>query len=81
MIVVIIILSKLTEYCSKPYTRESYSESAFLDCNQPQDEDIQPILHGEVEIAPKTEKSSEVDNIPAQLIIYQQNLFKLMDKP
>ena len=72
MIIVFIILSKWTEYCG---------DNAFLDCNQPQDEDIQPTLHGEVEIAPKTEKSSEVDNIPAELIIYQQNFFKLVDKP
>ena len=60
VVILIIILSKWTEYCSEPYTRESYGGNAFLDCNQPQDEDIQPILRKEVEIAPKTEKSSEL---------------------
>ena len=66
VIIVIIILSKWMEYCSEPYTRESYGSNSFLDCNQPQDEDIQPILHEKVEIAPKTEKSSE-------LIVYQRS--------
>ena len=64
------------EYCLEPYTRESYGDNAFLNCNQPQDEDIQLILPEEVEIAveaPKTEKPSGVENIPAELIIYQQN--------
>ena len=65
VMIVIRILSKWTEYCSEPYTRESYGGNAFLDCNQPQDENVQPILREDVEIAPKTEKSSE-------LIIYQQ---------
>ena len=66
VIIVIIILSKWTEYCSEPYTRESYGGNAFLDCNQPQDEDIQPILREEVEMAPKTGKSFE-------LIVYQRS--------
>ena len=60
VIKVIIILSQWTEYCSEPYTRESYGGNAFLDCNQAQDEDIHPILREEVEIEPKTEKSSEL---------------------
>ena len=63
--IVIIILSKWTEYCSEPYTRDTYGGNAFLDCNQPQDKDIQPILREEVEIEPKTEKFSE-------LIVHQQ---------
>ena len=46
----------------------------FWTAISPQDEDIQPNLCDEVEIAPKTEKSSE-------LIVYQQNLFKVVDKP
>ena len=66
VIIVIIILKKWTEYCSEPYTRESYGGNACFDCNQPQDEDIQPILREKVEIAPKTEKSSE-------LIVYQRS--------
>ena len=69
VIVVIIILSKWTEYCSEPYIRESYGRNAFLDCNKPQDKDIQPILREEVEIAPKTEKSSEL----IVLIVYQRS--------
>ena len=65
VITVIKILNKWTEYCSEPFTRESYGDNAFLDCNQPQDEVIQPILREEFEIAPNTEKSSGVDNLPA----------------
>ena len=44
---VIIIPSKWTEYFSEPYAHAIYGDNAFLDCNQPQDEDIQPILRGE----------------------------------
>ena len=66
VIIVIIILSKWMEYCPEPYTRESYGGNAFLDCNQPQDEDIQSIFREEVAIATKTEKFSE-------LIVYQRN--------
>ena len=66
VIIVIIILSKWMEYCSEPYTRESYGGNAFLDCNQPQDEDIRSIFFEEVAIATETEKFSE-------LIVYQRN--------
>ena len=64
VIIVIIILSTWTEYWPEPYTRDTYGGNAFLDCNQPQDEYIQPIIREKVEIAPKTEKFSE-------LIVYQ----------
>ena len=43
----------------------------MLDCSQPQEEDLQPILREEVEIAVaslKKGKSSGVDNIPAELV-------------
>ena len=75
VIIVIIIVSKWTEYCTEPYTRQSYGANAFLDCNRSQGEDMQPILREAVEIAPKTEKSSGVDNIPAELIAYYTSRF------
>ena len=37
--------------CSEPYNLESYGDNAVLDCNQPPEEDLQPILREEVEIA------------------------------
>ena len=52
-------------------------DNAVLDCSQPQEEDLQPILREEVEIAVaslKKGKSSGVDNI-------QQNLFQLAGRP
>ena len=64
------ILSGWTEYCSELYNYESCGDNAVLDCSQPQEEDLQPILREEVEIAVaslKKGKSSGVDNIPAQL--------------
>ena len=71
VIIVIIILRKWTEYCSEPYTHESYADIAFRDCNQPQDDDIQQFLREEVEIAveaPKKEMSAGVVNIPAKFV-------------
>ena len=59
------------------YLCESYEEIAFLDCNQPQTEDIQQFLREEVEIAIEAPKRRSLP----ELIIYQQNLFKLADKP
>ena len=75
VIIVIIIISKWAEYCTEQYSRQSYGANAFLDCNRSPGEDIQPILLEEVEIAPKTEKSSGVDNIPAELIAYYTSRF------
>ena len=66
VIIVDIILSKWTKYCSEPYTRESYGGNALLDCNQPQDVDMQPILREKFEIALKTEKFTD-------LIVYQRS--------
>ena len=65
------ILSRWTEYCSELYNYESCGDNAVLDCSQPPEEDLQPILHEEVEIAVaslKKGKSAGVDNIPAELV-------------
>ena len=65
------ILSRWTEYCSELYNYESCGDNALLDCSQPPEEDLQPILHEEVEIAAaslKKGKSAGVDNIPAELV-------------
>ena len=46
-------------------------DNAVLDCSQPPEEDLQPILREEVEIAVaslKKGKSAGVDNIPAELV-------------
>ena len=65
------ILSRWTEYCSEPYNCESYGDNTVLDCSQHPEEDLQPILREEVEIAVaalKKGKSAGVDNIPAELV-------------
>ena len=58
------ILSRWAEYCSELYNYESCGDNAVLDCNQPTEEDLQPILREEVEIAVaslKKGKSAGVD--------------------
>ena len=45
------ILSRCTEYYSDLYNYESCGDNAVLDCSQPPEEDLQPILREEVEIA------------------------------
>ena len=45
------ILSRWTEYCSELYNYERSGDNTVLDCSQPPEEDLQPILHEEVEIA------------------------------
>ena len=65
------ILSRWTEYCSELYNYESCGDNAVLDCSQPPEEDLQPILREEVVIAVaslKKGKSAGVDNIPAELV-------------
>ena len=65
------ILSRWTEYCSELYNHESCADKAVLDCSQPPEEDLQPILREEVEIAVaslKKGKSVRVDNIPVELV-------------
>ena len=50
---------------------ESCGGNSLLDCSQPPEEDLQPILREEVEIALaslKRGKSAGVDNIPAELV-------------
>ena len=64
-------LSRWTEYCSELYNYESCEDNAVLDCSQPPEEDLQPILRKKVEIAVaslKKGKSVGVDNIPAELV-------------
>ena len=58
------ILSRWTEYCSELYNYESCGDNAVLDCSQPPEEDLQPTLREEVEIA----VVAGVDNIPAELV-------------
>ena len=65
------ILSRWTEYCSELYNYESCGDNAVLDCSQALEEDLQPILREEVEIAVASLKKGEsagVDNIPAELV-------------
>ena len=64
------ILSRWTEYCSELYNYESCEGNAVLDCSQAPEEDLQPILREEVEIAAslKKGKSAGVDNIPPELV-------------
>ena len=62
------ILSRWTEYCSGLYYHESCGDNKVLDCSQPPDEDLLPILREEVESAVaslKRGKSAGVNNIPA----------------
>ena len=52
------------------YNYDSCGDNAVLDCSQPPEEDLQPILREEVEIAVaslKNWKSAGVDNIPTEL--------------
>ena len=63
--------NRWTEYCSELYNYESCGDNAVLNCSQPQEEELQPILHEKVEIAVaslKKGKSSGVDNIPAERV-------------
>ena len=65
------IFSRWTEYCSELYNYEGCGDNAVMDCSQPPEEDLQPILREEVEIAVaslKKGKSSGVDNKPAELV-------------
>ena len=64
------ILSRWTEYCSELYNHESCGDNGVLDCSQAPEEELQPILRKEVEIAVaslKNMKSAGVGNIPAEL--------------
>ena len=65
------ILSSWTKYCSELYTYDSYGDNTALDCCQHLEEDPQPILRDEVEIAVAAQKKVKfagVDNIPVELI-------------
>ena len=54
------ILSRWTEYCSELYNNESCGDNAVPVCSQPPEEDLQPILREEVEIAVASLKKGEV---------------------
>ena len=59
------------QFCVACICSESCGDNAVLDCSQPPEEDLQPILREEVEIAVvslKKGKSAGVDNIPAELV-------------
>ena len=63
--------SKSSSALAVDFFYESYGDNAVLDCSQPPEEDLQPILREEVEIAVaslKKGKSAGVDNIPAELV-------------
>ena len=63
------ILSRWTDYCSELYY-QNCGDNAVLDCSQPPEEDLQPIVREEIEIAVaslKKGKSAGVDHIPAEL--------------
>ena len=54
------------------YNHESCGDNAVPDCSQPPEEDLQPIVREEVEIAVaslKKGKSAGVDNIQAELVL------------
>ena len=60
----------MLKYCEL-YNYENCRDTAVLDCSQPMEEDLQPILREEFEIAGaslKKGKSAAVDNIPAELV-------------
>ena len=42
------VLSRWTEYCSELYDHESCGDNVVLDCRQPPDADLKPILREEV---------------------------------
>ena len=65
------IFNRWTEYCSGLYNYETDGDSIVLDCPQIPDEEHHPILREEVEAAVKAlkmEKSTGVDNIPAEIV-------------
>ena len=70
-------LSRWTEYCRELYNYESCGDDAVLDCSQPPVEDLQPIHLEKGEIAVASLKRGSL----SELIIYQQNLFKLAERP
>ena len=66
-----VLLKKKRFYCSELYNYESCGDNTVLDCSQPPEEDLQPILREKVEIAVaslKKGKSAGVDNKPAELV-------------
>ena len=65
------ILSRWTEYCSELNNYKSCGDNTVQDCSHTLEEDLQPILHMEIEIAVaslKKGKSAGVHYIPAELV-------------
>ena len=54
------ILSRWTEYYSELYNHASCGDKEVLDCSQPPEEDLQPILHEEVEIGSSVTDKGEL---------------------
>ena len=54
------ILSRWTKYCSELYNHESCGDNAVLNCSQPLEEDLQPILREEVIICSSITEKGEV---------------------
>ena len=66
-----VLLGGWTECCSELYNYESCGDNAVLDCSQPPEEDLQPILREEVGIAVaslKGGRSAGVGDVPAELV-------------
>ena len=57
------VLSRRTEYYSELYNHDSCGEKEVLDCSQPPEENLQPILHEEVEIGSSVTEKGEVCHI------------------
>ena len=68
-----VLLGGWTECCSELYNYESCGDNAVLDCSQPPEEDLQPILREEVGIAVASLKGG---GLP-ELVMCRRNLFKL----
>lgn len=71
------ILSRWTKYCSELQILQNYGDNDVLDCNQPPEDDLQPILRAEAEVAvtalPKGGSLPELINM--------QNVFKQAGRP
>ena len=61
------ILSRWIKYCSELYINVSYGNNTVLNCSQHPEEDLQPILCEEDEVAVAAVKAGG-DNIPAELV-------------
>ena len=67
------ILSRWTEYCSELYNYESCGDNAVLDCSQPPEEDLQPILREEIEIALASLNKSTACGCQRSAVLHLEN--------